>query len=199
MRLRKDEGELSSLRRAIEITGQAHRAVFAATRAGYWEYELEALLRSEFRKMGAERVAYAPIVASGVNATILHYRNNNRRTVPGELILVDAGCEFGYQSADITRTFPASGKFSSLQRAAYDIVLAAQQKAISAVKPNATIDDVHDIAVRELVTGLKELRIIDGDVESSIACWELQEVLYASNQPLAWHGCSRRWGVSRFR
>ena len=96
----------------LKSLSQAHRAVFAATRAGQWEYEIEALLRAEFRKRGAERVAYSPIVASGINATVLHHRSNDRQSLSGELILVDAGCEYGYQSADITRTFPASGRFS---------------------------------------------------------------------------------------
>lgn len=168
MRLRKDDSEISYLRRAIEVTERAHRAVFETTNAGDWEYELEAVLQSEFCRSGAERVAYAPIVASGVNATILHHRSNNRRTLPGELILVDAGCEFGYQSADITRTFPASGRFKPLQRAAYDIVLGAQEKAIQAVKPGATLDEIHDVAVRELIIGLQLLGIIDGDVKSAL-------------------------------
>jgi Xaa-Pro aminopeptidase len=169
MRLHKDDGELAALRRAIEVTGQAHRAVFATTHAGQWEYEIEAVLRSEFRRSGAERVAYSPIVASGVNATILHHRSNNRQSEHGELILVDAGCEFGYQSADITRTFPASGRFTPLQRAAYEIVLAAQEKAIEEVKPNATMDTVHDVAARELVAGLIELGIVKDDLETSIS------------------------------
>jgi Xaa-Pro aminopeptidase len=169
MRLRKDAGELTALERAIEVTEQAHRAVFATTRVGQWEYELEAVLRSEFRRSGAERVAYSPIVASGINATILHHRSNNRQSKPGELILVDAGCEYGYQSADITRTFPVSGKYTRLQRAAYDIVLAAQEKAIHEVKPDATMDTVHDVAVRELIAGLIELGIIKDNLETSLA------------------------------
>ena len=168
MRLRKEANEIDSLRRAIEVTGQAHRAVFAMTRAGQWEYEIEALLRAEFRKEGAERVAYSPIVASGPNATILHHRSNNRKTVAGELILVDAGCEYGYQSADITRTFPANGRFSPLQRAAYEIVLSAQEKAIHAIMPNSTLEAIHNVAVRELVSGLKALGIIESDVDSAI-------------------------------
>ena len=169
MRLQKDTGELAALGRAIEVTEQAHRAVFASTRAGQWEYELEAVLRSEFRRSGAERVAYSPIVASGVNATILHHRSNNRQLAAGELILVDAGCEYGYQSADITRTFPANGKYTPLQRAAYEIVLRAQERAILAVKPNATMDEVHDIAVRELVAGLITLGIVKDDLEASLS------------------------------
>lgn len=168
MRLHKEQSEIASLRRAIEITGQAHEATFKAAQAGSWEYELEAVLRSEFRKMGAERVAYAPIVASGVNATVLHHRTNNRQSRDGELVLVDAGCEFNYQSADITRTFPANGRFGAAQRAAYDIVLSAQQKAMQAIKPSATLDEVHMEAVRELVSGLISLGIIEESVEASI-------------------------------
>ena len=168
MRLRKEDLEISWLRRAIEVTEQAHRAVFATTRAGQWEYEIEALLRAEFRKQGAERVAYSPIVASGVNATVLHHRSNDRQSRSGELILVDAGCEFGYQSADITRTFPANGRYTALQRAAYEVVLTAQERAIQSVRPGATLDGIHDVSVRELVAGLKTLGIIQDDVESAI-------------------------------
>jgi Xaa-Pro aminopeptidase len=168
MRLRKEENELTALSRAIEITGQAHSAAFMATRAGSWEYELEAILLAEFRKMGAERVAYAPIVASGVNATVLHHRSNNRQSRYGELILIDAGCEFSYQAADITRTFPASGRFGVAQRAAYDIVLSAQEKAMKAIRPSATLDDIHMQAVRELVAGLISLGIIKESIEGAI-------------------------------
>ncbi len=168
MRLHKEPFELGSLRRAIEITDQAHRAVYRATRAGSWEYELEAILRAEFRRMGSERVAYSPIVASGVNATVLHHRTNNRQSLGGELILVDAGCEYEYQSADITRTFPANGKFSAAQRDAYEIVLSAQQRAMQAVKPLATLDDVHMEAVRELASGLVSLGVLSDSVDAVI-------------------------------
>jgi len=168
LRLRKQDDELRSLQRAIDITSQAHKAVFASTLAGNWEYEIEAVLRAEFRKMGAERVAYSPIVASGINATVLHHRSNNRQSQAGELILVDAGCEYNYQSADVTRTFPANGRFTSHQRAAYEIVLAAQYRAMQAVRPNATLDDIHMEAVRELVTGLIRLGIIRESPECSL-------------------------------
>jgi Xaa-Pro aminopeptidase len=168
MRLHKEPTELTSLQRAIEITNEAHRVVYRTTRAGSWEYELEAVLRAEFRRLGAERVAYAPIVASGVNATVLHHRTNNRQSLTGELILVDAGCEYGYQSADITRTFPANGKFSAAQRDAYEIVLSAQRKAMEAVQPGATLDDVHMEAVRELAAGLVSLGILRDSVDAVI-------------------------------
>ena len=168
LRLRKSKEELLALRRAIDITGQAHEAVFAMTRAGSWEYEIEAVLRAQFRKMGSERVAYSPIVASGFNATVLHHRTNNRQSQDGELILVDAGCEYDYLAADITRTFPANGRFSSAQRAAYDVVLAAQMRAMKAVKPGATLDEIHMEAVRELVSGLISLGIIEESPDASI-------------------------------
>jgi Xaa-Pro aminopeptidase len=168
MRLHKDDGEIAALVRAIDITEQAHRAVLRAARPNIWEFELEARLLAEFRGMGAQRVAYSPIVASGVNATVLHHRRNDRQSMHGELILVDAACEFDYQSADITRTFPVDGRFSTLQRQAYDVVLSAQRQAIDAIMPGVTLDEVHDLAVRVLSEGLLSLGILGGDVKSVI-------------------------------
>jgi Xaa-Pro aminopeptidase len=168
MRLHKESHEIASLERAIDITDSAHRKVLESACPGNWEYELEAILRAEFRRLGAERVAYAPIVASGVNATVMHHNRNDRRTLAGELVLVDAGCEYHYQSADVTRTFPVSGHFQPLQRAAYEIVLRAQEKAISSIKPGVTLDEIHALAVHELVNGLRELRIITESVDDAI-------------------------------
>jgi Xaa-Pro aminopeptidase len=168
MRLHKDDREIAALTRAIDITGQAHRAMLRAARPDVWEFELEAELLAEFRRNGAQRVAYSPIVASGVNATVLHHRRNDRQSKSGELILVDAACEFDYQSADITRTFPVNGRFSPLQRQAYDAVLLAQRQAIDAVMPGVTVDEIHDLVIRLLVQGLLSLGILEGDVQSVI-------------------------------
>ncbi len=168
MRLQKDAAEIAALERAIDITEHAHRAVFQMARPGSWEFELEAALLAEFRRNGAQRVAYGPIVASGVNATVLHHRSNDRQSMSGELILVDAGCEFDYQSADITRTFPVDGRFTALQRRAYDVVLSAQQQAIDAVTPGATLDAIHDLTIRVLSEGLLSLGVLQGEVQSVI-------------------------------
>jgi Xaa-Pro aminopeptidase len=168
MRLFKEDAEIAFLRRAIEITREGHHALFNRTREGMGENELEAILRERFRALGSERCAYTPIVASGRNARILHHRRNDRVFRDGELILVDAGAEYGYQSADITRTYPVSGRFSELQRRAYEIVLAAQLRAIEEVQPGKTLDDVHRAACNELCAGLIDLGILSGSVEELV-------------------------------
>src|SRR5690606_18184364 len=121
LRLRKEPEEIELMRRAIAITREAHLAVMRAARPGAHEYELEAILRRVFREAGSERPAYSPIVGSGPNATILHHRKNDRRMNDGELVLVDAGCEYGYYAADVTRTFPVSKRFDATQRAGYEV------------------------------------------------------------------------------
>jgi len=169
MRLRKSAIELMHLGRAIEITRAGHHSLFEKTVPNVGEFELEGILRERFRALGSERCAYAPIVASGRNARILHHRRNNRIARDGELILVDAGAEYEYLAADITRTYPVSGKFSAIQRKAYEIVLNAQEQAIGAVKPGSTLDEIHNIAAKRLCAGLIELGILKGDVSE---LWE---------------------------
>ena len=121
-----------------------------------------------FRAGGGDRHAFGCIVASGPNATFLHYRTNNRRVREDELVLIDAGVEYGYYASDVTRTFPVSGRFSSAQRALYDVVLEAQQAAIESVRPGATLDDLHDTAVRILASGLIDLGILRGPLDKAI-------------------------------
>lgn len=168
LRLRKAPGELSLMRRAAEITEQGHREVMAGTKPGMYEYEAEALLRAVFRRNGSERHAYPPIVASGANSTILHYRKNDRRMLDGDLLLVDAGSEYGYYASDVTRTFPVNGRFSPAQRAVYEIVLAAELDAIRAVQIGATVDDVHKVAVRTVTQGLIDLGVIQGPLDKAL-------------------------------
>ncbi len=121
-----------------------------------------------FRAAGAERVAYTPIVGSGPNATILHYRRNDRRMEDGDLVLVDAGAEYSYYAADVTRTFPVSGKFTRPQRDVYSLVLDAQLAAIDAIRPGATIDGIHQVALRAVTEGLRRLGLIEGSVEQLV-------------------------------
>lgn len=166
MRLIKAEVEVASLRRAIAITRDGYRALWSRTRPGMAEYELEAILRAEYRRQGSERCAFAPIVASGRNGRILHHRRNDRTIGDGELIVVDSGAEYDYLAADITRTFPSNGKFAPMQRRAYEVVLRAQEKAIAAAVPGATIDEVHLVAVRELCAGLIDLGVLTGSPQS---------------------------------
>lgn len=169
LRLRKSPEEVATMRRAAEVTREAHVRAMEVARPGRFEYEVEAELRRVFRAHGAERPAYEPIVGSGRNATILHYRKNDRRMEEQDLLLIDAGCELDYYAADVTRTFPVSGTFTQAQRAIYDVVLDAQERCIAAVKPGATLDQLHDIAVRALTEGLVRLGLVTGDVESAIA------------------------------
>jgi Xaa-Pro aminopeptidase len=169
MRRKKEAVELALMERAIEITGEAFALAMARAEPGMHEYEIEALLRGAFRRRGSERVAYEPIVGSGVNATVLHYVKNQRQMLDGDLLLVDAGCEYGYYAADITRTFPVNGRFSPAQREVYEVVLAAQQAGIQAAAPGATLDDVHQAAVRCMSEGLVALGVLGGsarDVEA---------------------------------
>jgi Xaa-Pro aminopeptidase len=137
-------------------------------RPGVYEYEVEAVLRGIFRKHGSERPAYGPIVGSGPNATVLHYRRNDRRLVDGDLLLIDAGCEYGYYASDITRTFPVSGHFTQPQRAIYEIVLHAQLASIAATRPGATLEEVHDASVQVIAQGLVDLGLIPGPLASAL-------------------------------
>lgn len=163
----KEPGEVALLERAIAISAEAHRAAMAAARPGLFEFEVEAILRGVFQKGGSERVAYEPIVGSGDNATVLHYVHNRRRMDDGDLLLIDAGCEYDYYAADITRTFPVNGRFSEPQREIYELVLEAQSSAIAAAQSGATLDDVHRAAVGVICRGLVRLAVLQGSAEQA--------------------------------
>jgi Xaa-Pro aminopeptidase len=153
---------------AAKITRDAHLKAMAATKPGMHEYEVEAILLETFRRQGSERPAYGSIVGSGANATVLHYRLNNRMIQEGDLLLIDAGCEFGYFASDVTRTFPVSGKFSKEQRAIYELVLDAQNASIEATKIGATLEEVHKISVEVITKGLVRLGLLTGEVPDLI-------------------------------
>ena len=138
MRLFKDETELATMRRAAAISAVAHQRAMRATRPGRNEFEIEAELLYEFRRAGSQFPAYWPIVAGGRNACVLHYRDNHAPLAEGDLLLVDAGCELDGYAADITRTFPVNGRFSTAQREIYELVLAAQAAAIAGLPPATT-------------------------------------------------------------
>jgi Xaa-Pro aminopeptidase len=146
LRLVKDPDELSRLRRGIEITADALKESMRVARPGMWEYELEAIIEYTFRRNGAERVGFPSIVASGPNAVTLHYDKNRRQVQAGELVVEDVGAEFGYYSADMTRTVPISGRFTPRQRALYDLVLGTQQAAIDSVRPGTDLAALNRIA-----------------------------------------------------
>jgi len=168
LRLRKEPLELESLRKAIAQTRRGHLACMKAGRPGAYEYELHGLLEREFRQGGGRGWGYYPIVAAGENATVLHYNDNRVQIRDGELVLIDAGAEHDLYTADVTRTFPASGRFSDPQRACYQLVLDAADSCIAATKPGESIDGLHEKAVRILTEGMVKLGLLQGDVETLI-------------------------------
>lgn len=168
MRMIKNEDDLRLLRRACEISAEAHVAAMRACRPGMNECELEAIVEYVFRRSGAAAPGYPSIVGAGVNATILHYTENECVVKDGDLVLIDAGCEFGMFNADITRTFPANGVFSKPQQELYDIVLRAQLAAIDEVRPGIPFESYHNRAVRILVEGLVGLGLLEGTPEEII-------------------------------
>ena len=167
MRLFKDEDELAVLREACRISAEGHTRVMQSCRAGMAEYQLEAELLRCFRQHGGEP-AFGSIVAGGANACILHYTENRDTLQKGELVLVDAGCEWGGYCGDISRTMPVGGRFSSAQADVYALVLAAQEAAIAALRPGASFDDPHQAAVRVLTEGLVDLKLLKGKVSKNI-------------------------------
>jgi Xaa-Pro aminopeptidase len=168
MRLVKDGQEVDIMKRAAAISSAGHASAMRACQPGMAEYELEAELTYEFRRRGADAHAYTPIVAGGVNACVLHYVSNDKLLNDHEMVLIDAGCEVEGYASDITRTFPISGRFTPAQRDAYEIALAAQAAAIAAVKPGARFIDGHDAALRVLVQGMLDLRLLQGTVDGVI-------------------------------
>jgi Xaa-Pro aminopeptidase len=179
MRLVKDAHELALMRRAAQISAQAHTRAMQCSahmlRAGQdvREYHLEAELLHEFRRHGAQFPAYGSIVAAGANACVLHYQAGDAPIRAGQLVLIDAGCELGSYASDITRTFPADGRFTGPQRDLYDLVLASQHAAAAATRPGARFTDPHQATLRALTQGLLDLGLIDrnkaGNVDEAIA------------------------------
>ena len=168
LRLRKDPAEIARLRETIAIAAEAHREAMRTTRPGMHEYEVEALIDGIFRRRGASAPAYPSIVASGANATILHYTANDRPIGPDELLLIDAGSERAGYCADITRTFPTGRRFTPPQRDLYDAVLAAQLAAIGAARSGGNLDDLHTVAVRVLAEALIGLGLLAGSVDDVV-------------------------------
>lgn len=168
MRLVKDAHELALMRRAAAISAGAHRRAMAFARPGRYEYEVEAELLHEFRRHGARFPAYVPIVAGGANACVLHYVANDAVLREGDLLLIDAGCEFEGYAADITRTFPVGRAFSAAQRAIYELVLAAQAAAIARVRAGAGWNEPHEAAVRVLAQGLLDLGLLAGSLDEAL-------------------------------
>ncbi len=168
MRLRKSPDEIATMRAATRITREAHELAMGQTRPGMHEYEIEGLLLDTFRRRGSERPAYGSIVASGPNACVLHHRKNDRQIGQGELLLIDAGCEYGYYASDVTRTFPVGRDFSREQQAIYELVLDAQLKGIAATRAGATLDEIHKLSVDIITRGLLRLGLLSGEPEKVI-------------------------------
>lgn len=165
LRLRKSEAELAVMRYAAQVSARAHVRAMQASRAGLYEYHLEAELDYAFRKGGARLPAYGSIVAAGRNACILHYRENDAPLNDGDLVLIDAGCEIDCYASDITRTFPVSGRFTSEQKAIYELVLKANLEAFRHIAPGKRWNDAHEATVRVITAGLVELGLLQGEVD----------------------------------
>ena len=167
MRLYKSRAEISAMRSAAKIAVKAHHRAMAAVSPGKYEYEIEAEYIHEFRRHDAT-ISYSPIVGSGANACTLHYVENNAKLEDGDLLLIDAGCEYDYYASDITRTMPVSGRFTPEQRAVYEIVLEAQLAAIDKTVKGNHWNDPHDAAVRIITKGLKKIGLLDGTLAKLI-------------------------------
>jgi Xaa-Pro aminopeptidase len=168
MRQIKSQTELDEIRKAADIAVEAHNRALDFARPGRYEYEVQAEIEHTFRLHGAMGPAYPSIVASGTNACILHYIENTRQMQDNDLLLIDAGCSYGYYNSDITRTFPVGGNFTPEQKAIYAIVLEAQERAIAAIHPGVPFNDYHDAALRTIVEGLLDLGLLQGEIDSII-------------------------------
>ncbi len=168
MRLVKSPAEIAMMQKAVDITAFGHIRAMEVCEPNKYEYELEAELMYEFHKRGARSSAYNSIVGAGKNTCILHYVTNNQKIVDGDLVLIDAGAEYQNYAADITRTFPANGKFSGEQCAIYELVLESQLAAIKAIKPGASWTAAQNVIVKILTQGLVDLGLLKGNVDNLI-------------------------------
>jgi Xaa-Pro aminopeptidase len=164
-RLIKDEDEIKIMKKACQISAEAHVEAMKFVKPGMTEQEMEAFYQYEFSKRGGRFSAYTPIVAGGENACVLHYVENSKPLIDGELLLVDAGCEFELYASDITRTFPINGKFTAPQLAIYEVVLEAQAKSIEAISTNNNVMDAQTISEKVITQGLIDLGILQGSME----------------------------------
>ncbi|GMV41554.1 MAG: Xaa-Pro aminopeptidase 1 [Myxococcales bacterium] len=169
LRLRKSPDEIAALRQAADITSLGHREAMRVAAPGLWEYQVQAVMELSFRAHGSPRNGYPSIVAGGPNATILHYNTNRMLLRGGDLLLIDAGAEHGYLTADITRTFPVSGRFSGPQRDVYEVVLGAQKASIATCVAGGSFQASHDRALEVLVEGMVALGLLAGDTKELIA------------------------------
>ena len=165
MRLIKDETEISLIRKSCEIAAVSHKAVMQKAKVGMSEYDLETMYMNEFKVNGSREASYSPIIAGGERACILHYIDNDQQIEDGELVLVDAGCEYGMYASDITRTYPINGQFTGEQKAVYDVVLEAHNAACHAAKVGNPCTDPQRISEKSLSQGLKDIGLLDGTLD----------------------------------
>lgn len=168
MRLFKSAQEIEWMREAAQISVAGHLAAMKATAPGRYEYQVQAELENGFKQSGSSRVGFNSIVASGENACILHYTENDARIEDGQLVLIDAGAEYAGYAGDITHTFPANGRFSTSQAELYNLVLKAQQAVIDAIRPGVPYNRLHEISVEVLTDGLVALGILTGTLDELI-------------------------------
>lgn len=168
MRLFKSNAERAVMQKAADITTKAHLRAMSICKPGMYEYELEAALTYEFQRQGARHPAYSSIVGAGKNSCVLHYVDNRDKIEDNTVVLIDAGAEYQNYASDVTRTFPANGRFSAEQKAVYEIVLAAQKAAIDYIRPGKIMVDTQTVVLSVLVQGLVDLGLLKGNVDSLI-------------------------------
>jgi Xaa-Pro aminopeptidase len=168
LRVVKDADEIGLIRRATEISGRGHVLAMRAAAPGLYEFEVQAVLDGYCYANGVRRMAYPSIVASGPNSVFLHWDRNDRLLQDGDVVLNDSGAEYAYYATDVTRTYPAGGKFSTEQRAIYDVVLAAQKAAMAQIRPGIAFDRPGAAATRVLTEGLVKLGLMSGSVEKIV-------------------------------
>jgi Xaa-Pro aminopeptidase len=167
-RLRKNSAEIALLRQAAAISAAGHVAAMEQCRPGMYEFQLEAIVEGTFRERGASGTAYPSIVGAGFNSTILHYNTNRQQIHDGDLVLIDAGAEYQGFCGDITRTFPANGRFTRPQQAIYEAVLHANEEVIRLVRPGVSWTALHERAVEVLTDSLLSLGLLAGDRREAI-------------------------------
>lgn len=165
LRLKKDMYELTMLEKAIHITGEGLKIVNESVRPGMMEYELEALFYYNMHRQNQKFWGFKPIIASGVNAATLHYNLNNSKIQKDQLLLCDVGVQHDYYTADITRTYPVSGKFTKRQKSVYEEVLSIQKKIIKMIKPEVSLKQLNDKTNELMIDALKRLKLIKDESE----------------------------------
>lgn len=190
MRQVKSEYELRMLREAVDITGNALLAAYKTIKPGVWEYEIEAIIEQEYKRRNAD-VGFPSIVASGPNATTLHYEESQRQIQNGDLVLMDIGAEYNYYTADITRTIPVNGKFSAEQSAIYQIVLDACEASMKVIKPGVELPEVHLAGTKVIKDGLKRLGLITDTSGDQYKIWFMHGVSHWLGMDV--HDTGERW------